>query len=276
MLEKTNLEVLGLFGLSHIYGITAGIILQDSVVAQGTAAVNSSPGSGINLFLMIGVATALMIGLYKLKMDRIIKGWYFSALFLTTLIFFMVFFPTGIAVGLAAAVFTIKYFTKDYWTRNVLDTFSYAGAGALFGTMLGVRPALIFIGVLALYDIVAVFFTKHMLSLVEGGLSTGTFMGIVYPKNGDFEDLSEDITDESSSDGTQIGVVGGGDIIVPMMFSISLLKLYGVTSALAASLGAAVGLAVLMDRAEKDTFYPAIPIVGGGAVIAWLLSLFII
>lgn len=272
MPEKVDLNVVGLFLLSHIYGITAGVILQQSFLAQGTQVVNQQPTSGITLFLMIGVATALMFLLYRFELTGLIKAWHLSALYLTALIFFSVFFPFLIAAGLATATFAIKHFTKDYWIRNVLETFSYAGAGALFGTMLGVTPALIFIGVLALYDIIAVFLTRHMLDLVEGGLSTGTFTGIIYPKEGSFDTISTD--GEISGDGeNKIGIVGGGDIIVPMMFSISLLKLYGLSAAVTSSVFAAAGLGLLIYKAEQDTFYPAIPIVGGASIIGWLLVL---
>jgi presenilin-like A22 family membrane protease len=166
-LTRPHLSLLGIFLFSHIVGILAGYQYQQTALSQGTAVVNQQASSGFYLFGLILVATLLMILLYKFDFQRIIKLWFLSAIFITILLFFLAFFPPFLALGFAVAGFIVRKLVPDLWTRNLIDSLSYAGAGALFGAMIGVIPALILLGVLSLYDILSVFWTKHMVSLVK-------------------------------------------------------------------------------------------------------------
>jgi hypothetical protein len=106
-------------------------------------------------------------------------------------------------------------------------------------------------------------------------MNTDTFMGLVYPKDGQQFDPGNFDMDADGGGEIQVGLLGGGDIIIPLIFSISLIPLSGVASAVASSLGAVSGLGFLFSRSDGDTFYPAIPTVAIGAVVGWGLYLLI-
>lgn len=264
-----------LYLLSHFLGIIAALFMTGSTVDQATPEPTQHPATGLYLFAMILVATGTMIALYKLDLKRIIKYWYYTAMVMTAAIFFFALFPAGIAAGLTATWFVIRYHSWSFRSRNLLETISYAGAGALFGSVLGVIPAIVLLSILAIYDVIAVYGSKHMQVLAEGAIDTDTFAGFVHPKEKQvsYEDFTEGHLD--SDGGHAIGVIGGGDIIMPMIFAVSVLPAFGYFSAAMSSFGAGMGLYILLEKAKDGQFYPALPAVGGGAVIGFIGSLLI-
>lgn len=262
-----------LYLLSHFLGIMAALLMAGSRVETATPEPTQNPFSGLYIFLTVLIATGTMITLYKLDLNQIIKYWYYTAMGLTASIFFFALLPEAVAAAAVATWFVLRYHCWSFTSRNLLETASYAGAGALFGTILGVVPALILLSILALYDIVAVYGSKHMQVLAEGAIETDTFAGFVHAKSDQvsYTDFTDGNT--TSDGGRSIGVIGGGDIIMPMIFAISLLPLYGYPAAATSSLGAGIGLYILLSKAEDGKFYPALPAVGGGAVIGFIIFL---
>lgn len=273
-LDEYLSPIVVLYLFSHLLGLTAALTLYNTQVAQGTAVVNSSPMSGLYLFGIILAATVLMLLLYRYSLGFILKGWFYLAIFFTLLIFFATFLPPGAALGAAVAGFIVRKLTPDIWTRNLVDAMSYAGVGAFFGTMIGVVPAGIFLLLVALYDLFAVNVSEHMVDLVEQGMDTDTFMGLMYPKEGNAVpagDVSD--VDQEDLEQVQVGIVGGGDVVIPMIFAVSLMKQFSPIASSFASIGAGLGLAILLKKAREGTYYPAIPAVGGGAVVGLVVYL---
>lgn len=262
-----------IFIVSHLFGIIAGINMLPTEVSVGNQVLNQSPISGLYMVGLIILATGLMLLLLYWNRKLLIKIWFNLAILITTYIFFASFMKPLNATGPAFALLLVRAMAPDYGIRNLVDVFTYAGAGALFGTMLGVVPSLIFLLVLGVYDILSVFYTGHMVDLAVKTLDTDSFMGIMLPeeevKTKDI-DYEEDVETENS---VNIGVVGGGDIIGPMVLSVSLLKILPVWSAVMTSIGSMFGLYFLMEKMEDNRFYPAIPFVAGGAIIGLALSL---
>lgn len=278
-LDNPQLPVFLIFILAHFYGILASLNLQTTQIAEGTAVVNNQAVSGLYLVGLVVVATFLMLMLYKYRFGSLITVWFYSALGMTLLLFFLSFLPIIIGIAVMAVLLTLRIKSKNLWTRNIVDIFSYAGAGAFFGTMIGPIPAAIFLGVLALYDFVSVYYTGHMISLAEEGMGSDTFMGVIYPKEDesveDIEFKKQEDVEEDDAKKINIGVLGGGDIIVPMIFSISLLPSFGAVSSFLSSAGALAGLYFLFEMMEEEKFYPAIPFIATGSMIGFLISLLI-
>lgn len=264
-----------LYLISHFLGIIAALFMTGSSVDTATPPPSQSPTSGVYLFVMILVATGAMITLYKLGLDNIIKYWYYTAMGMTAAIFFFAVLPPALAAATTATWFVLRYHCWSFTSRNLLETASYAGAGALFGSVLGVVPALVLLSILAIYDVIAVYGSKHMQVLAEGAMETDTFAGFVHPKTGQvtYTDFTDGTMDSDSESGRAIGVVGGGDVIMPMIFAISILPAFGYPAAAMSSFGAGIGLYILLSKAEDGKFYPALPAVGGGAVLGFALFL---
>ncbi len=108
----------------------------------------------------------------------------------------------------------------------------------------------------------------------------------------DSDDLEQDDTAEIDESGAPdsadaplpdqrggVGLLGGGDIVIPLIFAAALLQDFGTVPAVMSVLGAGTGLGFLLVKAEHGKFYPAIPPVAIGSVagsgIGWFIMQFL-
>ncbi len=73
------------------------------------------------------------------------------------------------AIALAAALVIMK--NKWQRLRNSVAIIASAGVGVVLGLSFGFKLALIFMGIIAIYDFIAVFITKHMITLARAASS---------------------------------------------------------------------------------------------------------
>ena len=134
--------------------------------------------NSIYLFGTILVMTVVILFLIRMRRTRKLL-WVVEALavFTTSTILFSAFFPTNdlLVYLLTAIVLVARYTnTKSLLIRDIVSMIAIAGAGAFIGISLGVLPVLAFIIALAIYDIIAVFYTKHMVSIGSTSSSLAT------------------------------------------------------------------------------------------------------
>jgi len=75
---------------------------------------------------------------------------------------------TNDGVSFAVAIIAVAARLKFDWFKQPLLLFTTAVVGGLIGASLNLLPALVLALLLAGYDIVAVFYTKHMVTLAKG------------------------------------------------------------------------------------------------------------
>lgn len=150
-------------------------------------------------------------------------------------------------------------------SKNAFLMLAAASVGAVLGSSLDIFPALLLAAGLAAYDYIAVFKTKHMVTLAkelgdrEAGFSI-SFGNI--PKNAKLIKTQKGL---KSKKGTLYPMIelGTGDLVIPAMLCVSALKLGAApnfAAAIAGALGAMVGFWVLMKVLEsKRGFLPALP-----------------
>jgi len=69
-----------------------------------------------------------------------------------------------------------------------------------------------------------------------------------------------------------VAILGGGDVVFPIITAGVMLKTLGLGSAILTVLGATVGLAGLLFFSKKKKFYPAMPFITGGILLGIALS----
>ncbi len=266
---------LSLFIISNFLGILVALQFLTTEIVEKPVVVNENPISGLYFFGSLILATAIMLLLYKLKANFLIKLWFYIALFSTQLIFFSAFLNWIVAIVITTILTSLRLYVKNLYFRNSIYIFAFAGAGAFFGIFIGIIPSLILIFFLALYDLIAVNITKHMISLAKSGYSTDTLMGFIYPKKtikGEEKNKTK-TKSKKGKIGTEVGIIGGGDIIVPMIFSIAVLKSFGIIASSFTIFFSALFLLILMLNMKEGKVYPAIPAVCSGALVGFLIWL---
>jgi len=148
-----------------------------------------------------------------------------------------------------------------------------AGITTIFGISLEPLPVIVLLSVLAVYDAISVYKTKHMITLAEsvGKLKLPMLFIIPFSLKFDFDDL-KDARGKAS-------FMGVGDVVIPnilvvstQVFSDSAYIGFIKISALFTLLGGVVGLIALLTFMEKRSgAHPGLPFLNTGAIAGYLL-----
>ncbi|WP_224269689.1 presenilin family intramembrane aspartyl protease PSH [Haloprofundus salinisoli] len=179
--------------------------------AAGYQAVEN-PSDPTNSFVYIGailVATAAMLLAFRYDAAWTVRAVVlFSSGLLSWYVFSAIVPPvfvveTGwgyvelLSLALAAGVSLALYFYPEWYVVDTAGVVMGAGAAGLFGISFGVLPAIVLLAVLAVYDAISVYGTKHMLSLAEGVMDLRVPVVLVIPLSLSYSLLDDDFSGAS-------------------------------------------------------------------------------
>ncbi|MFA5763384.1 MAG: presenilin family intramembrane aspartyl protease [archaeon] len=193
-------EGIGLFVTTRL--ITLGI--KGSTI---TGDMNN-PLEAIYLIVMILLMTGFILVLLKYKKQRKFL-WLVEifAIFGTSIIVFSTIILDDFIVLIITFLLIIsrQKNRKNVMLRNVISIIAIAGAGSLIGISFGFVPILLFVTLLAIYDFIAVFKTKHMVALGKAVVGENLAFTVAMPtKEHNFE-------------------LGNGDLVIPLVISASII-----------------------------------------------------
>ena len=205
-------QLIILFIITQFLGLFVGY--QIILTGQQQGIITSDPNDVVNavgLIVYILVFTAILLIIMKYyKGFGLFKGLEALVIFGTGLTVFSIFVDYRIAIVLTIILILSRIaFKENIMLRNVSSIIASVGAGALIGTALGLIPVVTFVVLLSIYDYIAVFKTKHMVTLAKGITKKNLSFTFAMPtKQHTFE-------------------LGTGDIVIPLTFAVSVL---GITS----------------------------------------------
>ena len=231
-------------------------------------------GSVITFLVSFSVATVGLIFLLKFFRTRI-----FFKFLLAFLIFvgsetvFTVFIPEEAAILLAFELVILRFYWPNVFSQNLALIFAVAGISATLGLFFSIEAVLIILAVLSVYDVIAVYRTKHMIALFKGLLEKGVPFSIIVPDS--VSDVSVSVKDAQPGTGRFL-LLGTGDVAFPIIFAVAALK-FGIMSSLSVIAGAFIGLLsihfLLMQK--KVGAIPALPPIVFFSLIGFIISLFL-
>ena len=203
--------------------------------------------SYLPIIIAIFIGTILALVLAKFRAFRIWKLWFFLSVLFTLIIAFSAFMNQWIALVLAMILSIWKVFRFNVIAHNLSELFIYAGLAAVFVPVLNLWSATILLLIISIYDMWAVWKSKHMIKLAEFQKDSQVFAGInVHYKK------------------KRTAIIGGGDIAFPLLFAGVILIKYNLISSLIVSLFASIALLLLLIYSKKDRYYPAMPFITAG------------
>lgn len=189
----------------------------------------------------------------------------------------------GIGIG-AAVVGTFALWKHPEW--YVIDSVGVvvaAGAAAIFGISLSVVPVVVFLVLLAIYDAIAVYKTRHMLSLADSVMELRLPVLLVVPKHWGYSFL-EEVTEfkeagEENKEEREAMFMGLGDLVMPTVLVVSALHWaqpgWGTLPATGAAIGTLVGFMTLMTFVLRGNPQAGLPLLNGGAITGFLIGVFV-
>jgi presenilin-like A22 family membrane protease len=188
---------------------------------------------------------------------------------------------TGIVLLLSVLATALLYKYPEWYVIDGLGILIGAGVAAIFGASLDVWPVIILLVLLAVYDAISVYKTKHMITLAEGVIDLKTPILFVVPKRRNYSFIKEGIGKLSEGGERAAFIIGMGDMIMPSILVVSAnvflkgWRLAGMINlpALGAIIGSMVGLVVLLHFVMSGKPQAGLPPLNGGTILGFLAGL---
>jgi len=189
---------------------------------------------------------------------------------------FGAFISGGFAALIAAVLAYFKIFKKNLFVHNITELFVYAGLAAIFVPMrsLDVTSIIIILILISLYDMYAVWKSKHMVKMAKFQTNLQVFAGMMIPYH--WPKKAKKSTKHTAKKKVHHAVLGGGDIGFPLLFAGVIMKSVGLWKAFIIPPFVTLALLLLLLNAEKKKFYPAMPFLTTGCFAGYLVLLLIL
>lgn len=189
-------------------------------------------------------------------------------------------------VSLALTAFVTYYLVRkpEWYVIDAAGVLMSIGIIGIFGISLGILPVFVLLIVLAVYDAVSVYGTKHMVALADGVTKMRLPILLVIPKKRGYSYLSQKPLKEQLDEGgeREAMFMGLGDIIIPGVLITSAFyflpddAIGALTGNLAVALGtlvgAVLGFALLMRYVLKGNPQAGLPLLNGGAIAGYIAT----
>ena len=277
------------------------------VISASDYRVFSDPTSTTNpvvYMLLILAFTALLLLAIKNKKSWIVSG--FIQISIATSIYYLMvaFMPPLLALLPTAAVLLLLRYYPEWYVIDAFGIVVCAGISSLFGVSMTILPTLLLLIILAVYDALSVYKTRHMVSLAEGVIKIKAPLLFVVPRSrgysfrkdpapvstpasGDAGGNQAANADSNQTSGSQANPANGksgafflglGDAIIPTILVISAYTslpaggLFGVNlPAIGAMLGTYLGFLALMTT-SRDRPQAGLPFLNSGVILGFLVG----
>jgi presenilin-like A22 family membrane protease len=267
------------------------VLISLPVQAAGITAFED-PSSLANPFIFIAILlvfTGFLLLLIKYGRKNWIAAIIALSIFLTFLYIFtaLVYVVTVDPTLAAVLIFTLSilatvilYKYPEWYVIDGLGILIAAGVAAIFGSSLEYYLVVLLLILLAVYDAISVYKTKHMITLAEGVIDLKTPILFVIPKRRDYSFIRDGIGKLDDGGERAAFIIGMGDLIMPSILVVSAnvflqgWRLFGIINlpALGAIVGSLAGLAVLLHFVSSGKPQAGLPPLNGGTILGFLLG----
>ena len=261
-----------LFSIALALGISAGLRLNRSFEIQEI----SLPSFSLWQFLVyftLGTAFFLLVSYFlklKQKKEIFFRTFFILAIFVANVFFFSLWFPTIPCFILSFSLVYILLKRHTVFLHNLVLIMVFAGAGAGLGLNFQPKMLAMLLFIFSIYDWVAVYKTKHMVKMAKEMVESKAILGFIIPQK--IADFKSEV--KETEVGGRFLILGGGDIVFPLMFAVSLIPqgiLKSLIVALFSLIGLFVGFLIFINQKTKRPM-PALPPIALFSIIGYFLT----
>ena len=299
---KITILLIAMFFVAQIIGIfVANAYLPDTAPGKGgdpNIPINKSDyklpygldppadvspiSAGTSIIIALFIAVILMFTLMKLKAETFLRIWFLLVVGLGIAIAlnaFLINIPNSaiISVIIAAPLAISKVFQRNMIVHNATEVLIYPGIATVFIPLLNIPIVIALLLLISVYDMYAVWHAGFMQKMAKYQIEKlRIFSGFFVPYMGkkDREKLKKAQKSKTKSRSKKsdvkvnVAILGGGDVVFPIILAGVVLAAWGLAQALIIALGATVALALLFYYSQKGKFYPAMPFITAGCLVA--------
>jgi presenilin-like A22 family membrane protease len=294
---KIVLLLLAMFFVTQIIGLAVVNIYyahNDNIPYGMSPPENVNPTSSLfSIVIAIGIAVVLMLLLMKYRTELFLRLWFFlvivlalgitvNAAFLNTSVanFSIVFgsfsmnLASFISMLIVLPVAFVKVFRRNIIIHNLTELLIYPGIAVIFVPLLSIWTVVLLLILISAYDIYAVWHAGFMQKMAKYQIQnvkvfSGFFIPYLNKKGAELVGkLKKKKGAVIKNIKVNLAILGGGDVVFPIILAGVVLREMGTASALIVSLGATLALAFLFYISKKGKFYPAMPFISAGCFVA--------
>ncbi len=287
------LILLGMFLVTQVIGLYVVNHYSENKLPYGMQPPELSEKEKTQFFPSIIVAFIIAIVLFflltKFKIEFILKLWFFTVIVLALGLSINSFLPKEQYIPLISLIIAlpfalIKIFNRNIIVHNATELLIYPGIAAVFVPLLNIWTVIILLILISIYDAWAVWHSGIMQKMAKYQINTlkifsGFFIPYVSKKQRQMIKYLKKNFKKSELKKKKIkinlAILGGGDVIFPIISAGVILKTLGIWPAIFVILGAVLGLSYLLFFSEKKKFYPAMPFITAGIFLGMIVSVLV-
>jgi presenilin-like A22 family membrane protease len=282
--ESQKKIYLPIFIMGCFFIIINGLALQIKNLFQPTFEDTSNPVNILYIFVIIIVMTVIILLIARYWKKQVIQILMLFAIGYTAFFIFVPLFwflsdiiSLGVSIVLSVALVVILYKFPEWYIIDICGVIIGAGAIAIFGISLSILLVIILLVVLAVYDAISVYKTKHMIDLADTVMDLKLPVLLVVPKIRGYsliretKTLKEKLKEQEERDAFFMGL---GDIVMPGILVVACYHNIsnGLPVALSVLAGTLIGFLLLMTFVIKGKPQAGLPLLCSGAIFGYVLS----
>jgi len=232
-----------------------------------------------SIIIAILIGTLLVFVLIKFGKVMWWKIWFLLAVIFCLSVSFSAFIPQMVAFALAIFLGVYKIFRPTIIIHNLTEIFIYGGLAAIFVPILNIYWGFALLIAISIYDAIAVWKSKHMISLAKFQTKSKVFAGLLIPYKRIKKSPKMLKKINLKKIKVKSAVLGGGDIGFPLIFSGIVMKdlmlqkpeVIGLLIVLLMPICISIALGFLLIKGKQNRFYPAMPFLTVGCIAGFIL-----
>ena len=222
------------------------------------------------LFVLIAIKKNMKWVISLLIYLAILSTLYYVFFALLTLIPSLAGLENIISILLSTGLTLLLYKYPEWYVIDILGVCITAGVSALIGISLSVIPIVVLLILLAVYDAISVYKTKHMITMAEGVMDLKLPILFIIPKHRDYSFIKESFKEGETREAFFMGL---GDAVMPSLLVVSANVFienggisYPVLGAMLGTLAGHVILSILVMRGKPQA---GLPFLNSGAILGF-------
>jgi len=264
-----------LFILTLVLGAISSSRASEFLKINESQKVSLEPLSFLKLTFSILFAVLAIFLIIKFVKFRSGKEILFRTLFILSmgfggLLFLEIWFGEPLALILIGLLIIFWLKQQSILLHNLLLVIGIIGAGSILGLGLEPTVVILLLIIFSIYDIIAVYKTKHMIKMAKEFIEAKAIPGLILPQK--FSEVSASLKEVKM--GGKFLVLGSGDIIFPLLLVSSLVP-FGLLKSFIVVIFATIGLLTsigifLSQKTRKPI--PALPPIALFSILGYFFT----
>lgn len=264
-----------IFSLIFILGILSSSFLLRNLEIEKFYLPDFSFSDFLKEFILV-TAFILFVSfspLAKKKRGLIYKFIFSITLWLTGSLLLSIWLLDFLALLIMGVILFWRLKYPNVFNHNFCMILGLAGVGVIFGLSLAPEIIVFLLVIFSIYDFIAVYKTKHMQKIAVEMTKYNAILALIIPK--EINDLKCSLNKKEAR--KKLFILGGGDVVFPLLLSVSLVKA-SLFSSLLVAVFSLFGLFFSFWIFRKKGFreaMPALPPIALFSIIGYLFTLFL-